>query len=407
MSKFVFDPDRETAMRILQEHLGNRKNIAEPQVADWTETMDVVPLRYSYRSIVEYLLKRQVAIINASGEALGVPVMLPTADKPLMKGHNFFASGNVGEVLLNRSSCGAVHVRCGVLASMRDTRYNVKCILDGESGLVHSASCQCPAGAGGKCNHVAALLFAMLDFVTEMRNPDCCTNKTQVWHRPKRATKRATRPLVVGKRKVCKHLFARTVVRKRPLEDYKDYRPIDKVVAPDTERLINDIKELEMEHHSMGLRQILDDSTDTASSDEGDSSEVISFTPDEIVLQRLQVTADDQRHIEQSTRGQHLNPQWFKQRCGRLTASKAKRYCGKGNPSLLLRSVLSSAATMIRTTGHMAYGVEHESTAVLKYVNAATEPVQVRECGLFVYTGNGQLAASPGRIATIGGKMLS
>ena len=60
MSKFVFDPDRETAMRILQEHLGNKKNIAEPQVADWTETMDVIPLRYSYRSIVEYLLKRQV-----------------------------------------------------------------------------------------------------------------------------------------------------------------------------------------------------------------------------------------------------------------------------------------------------------------------------------------------------------
>ena len=66
--------------------------------------------------------------------------MLPTTDKPLVKGHNFLASGNVGEVLLNRTSCGAVHVRCGVLASMRDTRYNVKCILDGESGLVHSAS---------------------------------------------------------------------------------------------------------------------------------------------------------------------------------------------------------------------------------------------------------------------------
>ena len=70
-------------MRILQEHLRNKKNTAEPQVADWTETMEVIPLRYSYRSIVEYLLRRQVAITNASGEALGVPAMLPTADKPL------------------------------------------------------------------------------------------------------------------------------------------------------------------------------------------------------------------------------------------------------------------------------------------------------------------------------------
>ena len=96
----------------------------------------------------------------------------------------------------------------------------------------------------------------------------------------------------------------------------------------------------------MGLRQILDDSTDTASSENGDNSDVISFTPDEIVLQRLQVTADEQRHIEQSTVGQHLNPQWFKQRYGRLTASKANYYCGKGNSSLLLWSVLFSAPTM-------------------------------------------------------------
>ena len=52
----------------------------------------------------------------------------------------------------------------------------------------------------------------------------------------------------------------------------------------------------------------------------------------------------------------------------------------------------------------MAYGIEHESTAVLKYVNIATEPVQVRECGLFVDIENGQLAASPDRIATVDGQ---
>ena len=59
-----------------------------------------------------------------------------------------------------------VHVRCDMLASMRDTRYDVKRVIDGESSLIHHASCQCPAGAGGKCNHVAAVLFVMLDYVT-------------------------------------------------------------------------------------------------------------------------------------------------------------------------------------------------------------------------------------------------
>ena len=72
--------------------------------------------------------------------------MLPTADKPLVKGHNFSVSSNVGEVILYRA---AVHVRCDMLASMRDTRYDVKRVIDGESSLIHHASCQCPAGAGG------------------------------------------------------------------------------------------------------------------------------------------------------------------------------------------------------------------------------------------------------------------
>ena len=158
----------------------------------------------------------------------------------------------------------------------------------------------------------------------------------------------------------------------------------------------------------MGLRQIIDDSTDTATSDEGGDTVTrdISFTPEEIVVRRLQVTAEERTVIEQATIGQHLNVKWFKERCGRLTASKAKRYCGKGNPSPMLRSILSAAPTMTRTTGHMAYDIEHEDTAVVKYVDDATVPLCIHECGLFVDTQNGQLAASPDRIATIDGEEL-
>ena len=65
MSTFVFDPDRETTMRILQDHLQSMKNIAEPLVAGWTESMDVVSLQYSYMSIVEYFVKHQVTVLDA------------------------------------------------------------------------------------------------------------------------------------------------------------------------------------------------------------------------------------------------------------------------------------------------------------------------------------------------------
>ena len=63
----------------------------------------------------------------------------------------------------------------------------------------------------------------------------------------------------------------------------------------------------------MGLRQILvDDSTGTATSDDdGDTvTPGISFTPEEILLRRLQVTDEEQRVIERATIGQHLNVMW-------------------------------------------------------------------------------------------------
>ena len=61
----------------------------------------------------------------------------------------------------------------------------------------------------------------------------------------------------------------------------------------------------------MGLRQIPDDSTDTATSDDaGDTvTPDISLTPEEIVLRRLRATAEE-RVIERATISQHLNVNW-------------------------------------------------------------------------------------------------
>ena len=43
-----------------------------------------------------------------------------------MKGHNLFAPGHVGEILLNRATVGAVHAGFGVIASVHGARYDVK-----------------------------------------------------------------------------------------------------------------------------------------------------------------------------------------------------------------------------------------------------------------------------------------
>ena len=154
------DPDRETTLHILQDHVTSLRSVAPPAINNWTDYLDCIPQKYCYLSVVEYLIKRTVAVLDSVGNILPVPLALPVADKPLVKGFNFFASGNVGEILVNDNGL-VIHIRTGVLASMREVRYDVKCAIDNQTGLVVLASCECPAGAGGKCNHVSSVLFAL------------------------------------------------------------------------------------------------------------------------------------------------------------------------------------------------------------------------------------------------------
>ena len=72
--------------------------------------------------------------------------------------------------------------------------------------------------------------------------------------------------------------------------------------------------------------QIIHYSTDTATADEDGDSDNLSFTPEEIVLRRLQVTPEEQSRIEQATIGQHLN------------GSNNEAILWKGQPSPLVAS---------------------------------------------------------------------
>ena len=57
------------------------------------------------------------------------------------------------------------------------------------SGFVVGAQCNCKAGAGGCCKHVAALLYNILDYIelglNEIPSDKICTEQPQQWHKPK------------------------------------------------------------------------------------------------------------------------------------------------------------------------------------------------------------------------------
>lgn len=273
-------------MNIIKEYVKNLPAPPSPKLQDWTSNLDVLPEGFCYSSIVEYLIKRDITVLDSSGNKENT-LPLPTAAKPLVKGYNFFASGNVGEIKLNPSK-SYIHIRTSVLASMRDQKYDVKVVLESAKGLVVQAECglKCPAGAGGKCNHVAALLFALVDYVNTMRNPDCCTNKPQTWHKPTRKYKKATQPQVVGKRKVKKHIYGRTVKRKRPLDDYDNFQPLKNITKPELSKVKEDLKNLT---HKIGIEQVL---MTTTSDSESDTETETNLSPEEIVVKKLQVCVE-------------------------------------------------------------------------------------------------------------------
>ena len=66
------------------------------------------------------------------------------------------------------------------MANMTHQSYLCKIVIDVDSSFVFNAECQCVAGRVGKCNHVAAILFALVEF-RESQMKTSFTGQPQQW----------------------------------------------------------------------------------------------------------------------------------------------------------------------------------------------------------------------------------
>ena len=57
------------------------------------------------------------------------------------------------------------HVWSYSTVGVKNQSYLYKIVIDSECAFVMNVECQCVAGLGGKCGHIAAILFAL-----ELRN---------------------------------------------------------------------------------------------------------------------------------------------------------------------------------------------------------------------------------------------
>ena len=353
--------------------------------------------------------------------------------KPMVKGFNFYKSGHV----LNVKSClknNKTFIKSLVLPSMRKTSAYSCFIVLTNQGSVSSASCGCPAGIDGRCNHIAATLFALEVFCKSKAsnereaNEAASTSKPCRWNIPR---KRKGDVLPISKSKFQKHEYGKEKTERLP-EISEDVRSPNQRSSSNT-RLYNILAKVEKFQEEtgkeIGLSHILKQKSEKQlkecikhdhyycllspsqdkDSDKSDEAELLSpikahpisldelFARCERVKKALMVSNDDVLKIESSTRNQSLDKDWHHQRKFRITASKAYR-CAvmkeSTSPTKALKEVLHYNKPF--ATKAMKEGISQEPQIIQDYLaQKGSEGITVEKCGFFVSLSHPFLGASP------------
>ncbi len=96
-----------------------------------------------------------------------------------------------------------------VKPSFKNTgKYSTTVSLGKLSGCVVSAQCDCKAGAGGCCKHVAALLYNILELgLGGIPADESCTDQPQRWNKPKGAE--PTAPVLFSEIQFVHHAYGK------------------------------------------------------------------------------------------------------------------------------------------------------------------------------------------------------
>lgn len=302
-------------------------------------------------------------------------------------------------------------------------------------GYIHTAYCICPAGLVGSCNHVAALIYALEEFVRlglreESRLP--CTSKLQQWNKPRQRNVAPSHVMSVVLEE-----FGKSKRRCTGRRIY-DPRPVNlRLPNPAEQRRL--LEDLEAEHQrqaaadstgsvkkfgSTCLRNVLLDtssdepsSTDeenvASSSDSKSEPESVAEAPPptthvtgeaDFLAQFVAVTAEEAADIEERTRGQSATSMWFTERRKRITATLIKSIVCRRKPDFSPLVVRKLAGGRFRGSRATRYGLEMENVA-LQAVKSAMETtsgkaVEVRSSGLVVNVERPWLAATPDGVLT-------
>jgi len=152
-----------------------------------------IPSLFNYGHVHYYALESIQNIDDTQDIEDGLGHM---TDKPLKNGRKYVNSGFVHD-LMDMIDGDRYFVRAHVWPSMRtELPHNVVVVISLNSGAVLHASCEpCRASSLGRCSHVVAVLFSVLDYVQNhgpvLTQP--CTSQECSWNKGKKRNKNPKR----------------------------------------------------------------------------------------------------------------------------------------------------------------------------------------------------------------------
>ncbi|XP_044169839.1 uncharacterized protein LOC114950648 [Acropora millepora] len=272
-----------------------------------------------------------------------------------------------------------------------------------KSGKVLSAHCDCMAGLGESCSHVASLLWA-IEAGCKRRDSLTVTEKKAYWVLPS-AVKSVPYSRVKDIQFSKTPSNATSVIKESSVaapsetELNEFFISINKCSSkPAILSLIPDYADSYVPKSlSPELPDVLSNLYDK---DLANADYPTLLKKAEDIVRQLQVIKKQQALVEERTRGQANSRLWFRMRTGRITASRFKNACHT-DPSCPSHSLIMGIChpEMARfNTEATKWGCQHEQVAkeaYARYQKGKHKNFNMSDSGLFISTDHPYLGASP------------
>ena len=275
-----------------------------------------------------------------------------------------------------------------------------------KNGIVEYGHCTCMAGLAETCSHIAAMLY-WLETAVRIRRDATCTSKPNVWLPPSMPAACHQVPYLTMEE------LEQTASQRKKVESSKwkemlaDQTPTEQDLA----ELFSDLSQ--DENRKPAILSLTAEYSERFATPSDYLPPLLQglYEPEFLDLNYIEllekvenvcrepVSEEQVSRLEELTRGQAKNRQWFKYRAGRITASQLHQVCHTNphQPSLSLVRRVCYPESYSFTTAATLYGSNHEQEAIQAYKSRMSghSGLNIKTCGLFVDLEAPYLGASP------------